>query len=233
MGATAISEGKLTSSYDGSRVSWGCYTCAVGTASVALVRTGAAPGLSCLAQFSLAPFFVQTSAATCQRAASYVEPGGTVGAITLLGASAFNGGNIRTAVAINAAGDYVVAGITASPYVGYARVAGGSATALLTGASNPRSVIVYRNTLFYSTAAAPTGIYLIGTAGTLSTSGGQTASAVSATGTYPNSSPSTFMFQSPSVLWACDDGTAASFGVWMLSGTFGVASSYTGERRES
>jgi hypothetical protein len=177
-------------------------------------------------------FFFQTTAATCQRAASYVDPGGNVGPVTSLGASAFSGGNIRTAVTINAAGDYVVAGITSSPFVGYAPIGGGSATPLLSGAANPRSVIVYSNTLFYSTAAPPTGIFLIGTAGAISTAGGQIATAVSVNGTYPNTSPSTFLFQSPSVLWVCDDGGAASYGVWKLSGTFGVANSYRGERQE-
>ena len=35
--ASATSEGKLASSFDGSRVSWGCYACAAGTASIATV----------------------------------------------------------------------------------------------------------------------------------------------------------------------------------------------------
>lgn len=37
MSASATSEGKLALSYDGARVSWGCYACAAGTTSVATV----------------------------------------------------------------------------------------------------------------------------------------------------------------------------------------------------
>lgn len=135
---------------------------------------------------------------------------------------------MRAAVTINGAGDYVVAS-PGSPYVGYALYAGGTAVGLVSGTPNARAVAVYNNTLFYTSAGAPTGIFMVGVAGAISTSGGQTATAVSATGTYPNSSPSTFVFQSPSVLWACDDGASTSYGVWKLTGAFGVTSSYTGE----
>ena len=133
---------------------------------------------------------------------------------------------------INGAGDYV-ASSPGSPYIGYAPVAGGSATALLTGSVNPRSVAVYNNTLFYTSAANPTGIFMIGAAGALSTAGGQTATLMSTNSSYPNTSPSSFVFQNSSVLWACDDGASGSYGVWRLVGTFGMASSYTGETGES
>ena len=114
--------------------------------------------------------------------------------------------------------------------MGYAPVAGGTATTLVTGAPNPRTVAVYNNTLFYTTASGTAGIFLLGTPGVISTAASQVSSAVSATGTYPNLSPSTFQFQSASVLWVCDDGAATtSYGVWKLSGTFGGVSSYTGE----
>lgn len=43
MSASAISEGKLMSSYDGSSVAWSCYACAAGTASVASVRKATPP----------------------------------------------------------------------------------------------------------------------------------------------------------------------------------------------
>lgn len=41
MSGSATSEGKLASSFDGSRVSWACYTCAAGAAAVATVRHSA------------------------------------------------------------------------------------------------------------------------------------------------------------------------------------------------
>lgn len=169
--------------------------------------------------------------ATCQRGAAYVGPTGTVGAATSFGASAFSSNNIRAAVTVNAAGDYVAAGATTSPYVAYAPFTGGGATALLGTAVNPRKVAVYMNTLFYTSAATPTGIFMIGTAGSMSMAGNQAATAVSASNAnYPNTSPSSFVFQSTSVLWACDDGAAAaSYGVWKLSGAFGVGGSFVGE----
>jgi hypothetical protein len=66
-----------------------------------------------------------------------------VGAITSLGSSAFSGKDIRSAVTINAAGDYIVAGgATVTPYIGYAPIAGGSATTLPSGALNPRVALI-------------------------------------------------------------------------------------------
>ena len=169
------------------------------------------------------------TSSVCPRAATYVDQSGTVGTPTSTGTAVFSGNNARAAVTINAVGDYAIAGSTGAPYVGYAPVGGGTATTLVSGTPNPRCVAVYNNTLFFTTASAPAGIYMLGTPGVISTASAQPSTLVTATGAYPNSSPSSFVFQSSTVLWVCDDGAAASYGVWKLSGTLGVAASYNGE----
>lgn len=149
-----------------------------------------------------------------------------------MGTAAFSANDIRSAVMINTAGDYIVAGATVAPYVGYLPAIGGTTTTLPATVVNPRCAIVYSNTLFYSVAGAPGGVFRLGAVGVLSTAAGQASTAVSATGTYANLSPTSFVFQSSSVMWVCDDSaTTTAYGVWKLSGTLGAASSFTGESR--
>lgn len=235
---SATSEGRLALSPDGTRVSWGCYACAVGTVAVTTVSARLPGGwhgsrlLTPRSPLLLHPL-QQTTAASCPRAAAYVDPAGTVSAVASFGTTAYSGSNMRAAVIINDAGDYITAGATSPPYVGYAPAAGGSATALLSAAANPRCVVVFNSTLFYSTAAAPAGVYMVGAAGVISTAGSQAATAVTGgSGSYPNNSPSSFVFGSPSVLWVCDDGASTSYGVWKLGGTFGASASFVGESAE-
>ena len=172
---------------------------------------------------------LQTTAATCPRAASYVDFSGTVGSITSLGSTCLSGNNIRAAITINAAGGYVFAG-PVTPFVGYVGPFGTpTPTALPATGVNSRTVGTYAGSLFYSSASAPTSIYLLGTAGALSTAGGQAATNILATtGFYPTTnSPSAFIFQDSSTLWVCDDGAAASYGVWKLTGTIGTFAAAT------
>jgi hypothetical protein len=135
------------------------------------------------ARFSLRarlPFFapaLQTTAAVCPRAASYVDWMGSVGPITTAG-GAYDGGNVRASIVINAAGDYVMASDTS---IGYVPAAGGSATDLPATGGSIRNVMIYSNSIYFNTASQ---LFLLGSQGSVSTAPGQPSTPVIAGGSY-------------------------------------------------
>ena len=149
----AETEGFLSRSVDGHYLTLPGYATAPGTASA-----------------------FTTSAATVQRVIARIDAAGTIDTSTLLGTSAFDGNNVRTAATVDGSGFWVGGAGNPNGGIWYVTLGGGTLTQVLTkpGPSSIRSVEIFSGQLFAS--GNNNGFKQVMTVGTgLPTTAGQTA----------------------------------------------------------